>query len=111
MEPILQYDRLSVLREEMKDYEVFIKPKDLKMLSKERREELLQQRVHLLPCKRSMVDSIDRSSYDKMILELNIDENFTRYSSVQTSSVAKSETNVKEEKAEECTNGPFVNDK
>lgn len=39
---ILSYDKLNILREDFKDYDVFLKAKDLKIVSKERKEEMIQ---------------------------------------------------------------------
>ena len=45
LEPIVVYDRLNVLSAENCCYDVLLRAKDLKQLSRERREELLTQRV------------------------------------------------------------------
>ena len=42
MDPIMQYDKLSVLREDKIEFEVQLKAKDLKNLNQLRKEELLQ---------------------------------------------------------------------
>jgi len=97
MDPILQYDRLGVLRDDLKEYEVLIRPKDLKILSKERREDLLQQKVHLIPYKRTSESCEDQKNY--LGLEINMDPNFERHSYIMSSSLKQSEssTNQKDE--------------
>lgn len=49
MEPIIQFDRLEVLHEDKLEYEILVKAKDLKHhnVNKDRKEEMLVQRVHL----------------------------------------------------------------
>ena len=41
IDPIFNYDRLNILCEENKDFKIMLKSKDLKILSKERKNDIL----------------------------------------------------------------------
>jgi hypothetical protein len=46
MEPIIVYDRLDVLQRDKVQFEIKLKAKDFKNLSRERKEDMLSQRVN-----------------------------------------------------------------
>lgn len=73
MEPIMNYDRLCVLRHDRKDFEILLKAKDLKVLSKERRLEMLQQRMHVMTADADL---------DSLVLEIDMDPMFERHSAI-----------------------------
>lgn len=78
---ILGYDRLNILREDFKDYAVFLKAKDLKILSKERKEEILSQRMFILPAKRGADEMLMHTNLNKsnIVIQVNTDPNFVKY--------------------------------
>lgn len=40
IEPIINYDRLNILHNENKEFKIFLKNKDFKVLSKERKQDI-----------------------------------------------------------------------
>lgn len=78
LEPIVVYDRLNVLSAENCCYEVLLRAKDLKQLSRERREELLTQRVWFQNDATNEKDEADERSELNLILEMS--EDFFRHS-------------------------------
>lgn len=66
LEPIITYDRLDVLNRDKYQFEIFLKAKDFKNLSKERKEDMLQQRVHF-----------DKD--DGMVVHVDLDPEFSRH--------------------------------
>ena len=64
---------------------------------------MLQQRMHLLPSKRNNTGKMlhTEQNQSNMIMELNVNPNFTRYSFQPSSSLEKSESVVKAERGGE----------
>jgi hypothetical protein len=63
IEPIFMYDKLELLSNDKVQFEILLKDKDLKLLSKERKEDLLRQRVHF-------TEDVG------FVVECNLDESF-----------------------------------
>lgn len=76
MEPIMQQDRLEVLRQSKIEFDVKLYPKDLKNLAK--KEELTRSRVHL-----------ESGPDGAFMVELNLDENFERHCKEREESATK----------------------
>ena len=66
LEPIITYDRLDILNRDKCQFEIFLKAKDFKNLSKERKEDMLQQRVHF-------------EKDDEMVVHVDLDPEFSRH--------------------------------
>ena len=82
LDPILSYDSLHVLSEDNMHYNILLKQKDLKGLSKERREVLLSQRMWL--------DENESSSSGSLLMTLETSEDFLRHHTPSCSEPEKS---------------------
>ena len=63
---ILQVDKLQVLRRDKSDFKILIQPKDLKLLPKERRDEILTSKIYL-----DSVNSYQFSTGDSIVLTID----------------------------------------
>lgn len=66
MEPIIIYDRLDVLQRDKVQFEIKLKAKDFKNLSRERKEDMLSQRVNF-------------EQHDGFVIQLDLDPTFERH--------------------------------